>query len=174
MISEGSCDTEDWMNDAENSALRHRNKWYFRVYVNRKPVHKHIPAVLCTFLWLPLDVVIRTFYQRRQGAGMTPWFSHHLDVLVTVVLATDINTITHAHNILVLTKKDCWVQCSLSYGIFTKPIKLESMLDLNAGLSLIFQGDLPDSFIMTLQLYNNILRIILPSIPLCTSNECLT
>ncbi len=26
MISEGSCDTEDWSNDVENSALRHRNK----------------------------------------------------------------------------------------------------------------------------------------------------
>jgi len=26
MISEGSCDTEDWSNDAENSALLHRNK----------------------------------------------------------------------------------------------------------------------------------------------------
>jgi len=26
MISEGSCDTEDWRNDAENSALHHRNK----------------------------------------------------------------------------------------------------------------------------------------------------
>ncbi len=26
MISEGSCDTEDWSNDAENSALNHRNK----------------------------------------------------------------------------------------------------------------------------------------------------
>ncbi len=25
MISERSCDTEDWSNDAENSALRHRN-----------------------------------------------------------------------------------------------------------------------------------------------------
>ncbi len=25
MISEGSCDTEDWSNDAENSALHHRN-----------------------------------------------------------------------------------------------------------------------------------------------------
>ncbi len=32
MISEGSCDTEDWSNDAENSALHHRNKLYFRVY----------------------------------------------------------------------------------------------------------------------------------------------
>ncbi len=27
MISEGSCDTEDWSNDAdENSALQHRNQ----------------------------------------------------------------------------------------------------------------------------------------------------
>ncbi len=30
MISEGSCDTEDWSNDTENSALRHRNKLYFK------------------------------------------------------------------------------------------------------------------------------------------------
>ncbi len=27
-----SCDTEDWSNDAENWALRHRNKLYFKVY----------------------------------------------------------------------------------------------------------------------------------------------
>ncbi len=32
MISEGSCDTEDWSNDAENSALHYRNKWYFKIY----------------------------------------------------------------------------------------------------------------------------------------------
>ncbi len=32
MISEGSCDTEDWSNDAENSALHHRNKLYFKIY----------------------------------------------------------------------------------------------------------------------------------------------
>jgi len=34
MISEGSCDTEDWSNDAENSALHHRNKCilnYFKI-----------------------------------------------------------------------------------------------------------------------------------------------
>ncbi len=32
MISEGSCDTEDWSNNAKNSALLHRNKLYFKVY----------------------------------------------------------------------------------------------------------------------------------------------
>ncbi len=32
MISEGSCDNEDWSNDAENSALLHRNKLYFKLY----------------------------------------------------------------------------------------------------------------------------------------------
>ncbi len=32
MISEGSRDTEEWSNDAENSALLHRNKLYFIVY----------------------------------------------------------------------------------------------------------------------------------------------
>jgi len=36
MISEGSCDTEDWRNDAENSALHHRNKIKFKTCSKRK------------------------------------------------------------------------------------------------------------------------------------------
>jgi len=32
MISEGSCDTEDWSDDAENSDLHHRNKLYFKTF----------------------------------------------------------------------------------------------------------------------------------------------
>ncbi len=34
MISEGSCDTEDWSNDAEKSAVHHRNKLglHFKIY----------------------------------------------------------------------------------------------------------------------------------------------
>ncbi len=36
MISEGSRDTEDWRNDAENSALLHENKLHFQIYSNRK------------------------------------------------------------------------------------------------------------------------------------------
>ncbi len=35
MISEGSCDTEDWGNDAENSARPHSNKLHFKIYWNR-------------------------------------------------------------------------------------------------------------------------------------------
>jgi len=31
MISEASCDTEDWSNDAENSALHHRNKLHLKI-----------------------------------------------------------------------------------------------------------------------------------------------
>ncbi len=31
-----SCDTEDWSNDDENSALHPRNKWHFKIYYNRK------------------------------------------------------------------------------------------------------------------------------------------
>ncbi len=34
LISERSCDTEDWSNDAENCALHHRNKLYFKIYSN--------------------------------------------------------------------------------------------------------------------------------------------
>ncbi len=40
MISEGSCDTEDWSNDAENSAVHHRNKLHFKIYSNRKQLFK--------------------------------------------------------------------------------------------------------------------------------------
>jgi len=36
MISEGSCDTKYWCNNAENSALHNRNKFYFKIYSNRK------------------------------------------------------------------------------------------------------------------------------------------
>ncbi len=35
-ISEGSCDTLDYSNDAENSALHHRNKLHFQIYSNKK------------------------------------------------------------------------------------------------------------------------------------------
>ncbi len=33
MITEGSCDTEDWSNDAENIAFHHRNKLYLKLYI---------------------------------------------------------------------------------------------------------------------------------------------
>ncbi len=36
MISEGSCDTEDSSNDAENLALHHKNILHFKIYSNRK------------------------------------------------------------------------------------------------------------------------------------------
>ncbi len=36
MISEGSCDTEDWSNDAENAAAHHMNKLHLKIYSDRK------------------------------------------------------------------------------------------------------------------------------------------
>ncbi len=36
MISEGSCDTEDQSNDAENSGLHHRNKLHFKMKKGKK------------------------------------------------------------------------------------------------------------------------------------------
>ncbi len=36
MIFKGSCDNEDWSNDAENWALNHRNKLHVKIYSNRK------------------------------------------------------------------------------------------------------------------------------------------
>ncbi len=42
MSSEGSCDTEDWSNDAENSTLHHRNKLHFKIYSNRNEIEIEI------------------------------------------------------------------------------------------------------------------------------------
>jgi len=36
MISEGLCNTEDWIKDAESSVLNHRSKLHFKIYSNRK------------------------------------------------------------------------------------------------------------------------------------------
>ncbi len=36
MISDGSCDTEDWSNDAENKEINYRNKLHFNIYSHRK------------------------------------------------------------------------------------------------------------------------------------------
>jgi len=33
LISEGSCDTEDWRNHAENSALRHRDTIEYNIKI---------------------------------------------------------------------------------------------------------------------------------------------
>ncbi len=40
MISEGSCDTEDLSNDAENSAFYHMDEFNFKTYSNRKQFFK--------------------------------------------------------------------------------------------------------------------------------------
>ncbi len=60
MISEGSCDTEDWSNDAENTALYHRNKLHFKIYLNRKQLFQIVinSHVITFFL-----VSIRDFFQ---------------------------------------------------------------------------------------------------------------
>ncbi len=48
MISEGSCDTKDWNNDAENSALHHKNKLHFKIHSNIKHIILlyYIPPVM--------------------------------------------------------------------------------------------------------------------------------
>ncbi len=59
MISEESCDTEDWSNDAENSALHHRNKLHSKMYSNRKH----------TF-WIAI-----MFYNITVFLSMQPWWA---------------------------------------------------------------------------------------------------
>ncbi len=49
MISEGSCDTEGWSNDAEKSAAHHRNQLYFKIYSNKAVIlnGKNISQYYC-------------------------------------------------------------------------------------------------------------------------------
>ncbi len=48
-ISEGSCDTEDWSKDAENSDLHHRNKLYFKIHSNGKELFETVIIFHCFY-----------------------------------------------------------------------------------------------------------------------------
>ncbi len=43
MVSEGSRNTEGWSNDAEDSALHHRNKWHIQMNVNALDTFQYFP-----------------------------------------------------------------------------------------------------------------------------------
>jgi len=49
MISEGSCDTKDWSNDAENSAVITGINYSFK-YINRKQLFKIVIIYLIFFI----------------------------------------------------------------------------------------------------------------------------
>ncbi len=51
MISEGSCDPEDWSNDAENSALHHRNKIHFKIFSNSKQLFHNNTLFFLYIYW---------------------------------------------------------------------------------------------------------------------------
>ncbi len=50
MISEVSCDTEDWSNDAENNSLNHRNKLHFHICSSRKQLFSVKITTFAVFL----------------------------------------------------------------------------------------------------------------------------
>ncbi len=51
MISEGSCDTEDSSNDAENSALTSKNKLHFKMHSNKKIYIVILFNKIAVFTW---------------------------------------------------------------------------------------------------------------------------
>ncbi len=63
MIFEGSCDTEAWSNDAENSTLHHRNKLHFTIYSQRKQLF----LIIIIFH----NITIFTVFTVKQ---MQPWW----------------------------------------------------------------------------------------------------
>ncbi len=71
MISEGSCDTEDWSNDAENSASHHNNTLHFRIYSNGKQIlncnnNLQYNYFYCIFDQINTDLVsIRDVFQKH-------------------------------------------------------------------------------------------------------------
>ncbi len=50
MISEGSRDTEDWSNDAENTALHHRNNYIFE-YIQAEILNCNNISQYYCFFW---------------------------------------------------------------------------------------------------------------------------
>ncbi len=72
MISEGSCDTEDWSNDAENSAAHHSNKLHFNIYTHRNQlfyiliIFHNITVFYCIFDQINAALVSRRdFFQKH-------------------------------------------------------------------------------------------------------------
>ncbi len=69
----GSCDTKDWNNDAENSALNHRNKLHFTIYSNKKQVILHCNNIKIVLLYFKSNnasfVSIRDFFQKQTFCG---------------------------------------------------------------------------------------------------------
>ncbi len=51
IISKGSCDTEDWCNDVEITALNNKNKLNFKIYSNRKPSNRKYFTILLLLLY---------------------------------------------------------------------------------------------------------------------------
>ncbi len=90
MISEGSCDAEDWSNDAENSSAHHRNEWHFTIYSNRKEFN--------------LNCNIISQYSHKK---MNPKLLHYILSLKTMTLVQRLNlTICIILITLASTKRD--------------------------------------------------------------------
>ncbi len=66
MISEGSCDTEDWSNDTENSALHHKNKSNLKIYCNKK-TFQNITVLTVIVHSIEALVNIRDFFQKYKS-----------------------------------------------------------------------------------------------------------
>ncbi len=94
IISEGSWDTEDWSNDAENVALHHRNKWHFKIYSNRKQLfeiviifHKYY-----SFLWWPSSAQNKEISTTQQNRHNT---TQHNTTQHNKITTTQHNTTQH-------------------------------------------------------------------------------
>ncbi len=78
-ISKGSCNTEDWNNDAENPALHHRNKLHLKIYSNRKQLFEIVKIVhnitVFTTVWKEIALVIFIFYGMLWLGGWETFFS---------------------------------------------------------------------------------------------------
>ncbi len=73
MISEGSCDTEDWSNDAGNSALHHRNNYILKCIVieNSCIDISQYYSFYCDFDQINV-VFVRDFFQKHLQITWTP------------------------------------------------------------------------------------------------------
>ncbi len=85
LISEGSCDTEDWSNDAENSAAHHRNQLHFNIYLKKKPViwnFNNISYYCCFYcIFYPINAALvsrRVFKTISRNLTNTKPLSHRV------------------------------------------------------------------------------------------------
>ncbi len=132
MISEGSCDSENWSNDAGHSVLNHRNKLHFKIYSHRKKLFWIVIIFIqyycfyCIFDQINIPLVSRRdFIQKHKKF----WLAPNLWMIVYMKLWM-LQTELHCNHVTLVCYVSLSSQKCLSYNFIQFCVKKSFILSL--------------------------------------------